>query len=95
MLPLAWILVGLLNLVAVGLYGFDKWRSGRQGARRVPERKLLWLVFLGGWPGAWLAMSLFRHKTRKQPFRTYAILWTVLTPFWLLVYWTYRELLAQ
>ena len=24
---------------------------------------------LGGWPGAWFAQQIFRHKTSKQPFR--------------------------
>lgn len=87
MLELAWALVLLLNVTALLVYGYDKWRSRGQG-RRVPERTLLWLVLLGGWVGAWLAMSLFRHKTVKQPFRRWAILWTVLNPFWLLVWAT-------
>ena len=39
-------------------------------------------------------MAWFRHKTVKQPFRRYAMLWTVLNPFWALVYWTWRELAA-
>ncbi len=85
MLELAWALVLLLNVTAVLVYGFDKWRSRGTG-RRVPERTLLWLILLGGWVGAWLAMSLFRHKTVKQPFRRWAITWTVLNPFWLLVW---------
>jgi uncharacterized membrane protein YsdA (DUF1294 family) len=87
MLDLAWGLVLVVNLLALAVYGFDKWRSRGQG-RRVPERTLLWLLFLCGWVGAWLAMSWFRHKTQKQPFRRWAILWTVVNPFWALLWWT-------
>lgn len=87
MLQLAWALVLLLNVTALVVYGYDKWKSRGQG-RRVPERTLLWLLLLGGWVGAWTAMSLFRHKTQKQPFRRWAITWTVFNPFWLLVWWS-------
>ena len=89
MLELAWALVLLLNVTAVLVYGFDKWRSRGTG-RRVPERTLLWLILLGGWVGAWLAMSLFRHKTAKASFRRWAILWTIVNPFWLLVWLSLR-----
>jgi uncharacterized membrane protein YsdA (DUF1294 family) len=58
----------------------------------VPERTLLWFLFATGWVGAWVAMSLFRHKTVKQPFRRWAIVWTLANPFWALVYWTLRTL---
>ncbi len=90
MLQLVWAVVVLLNVVTLLVFGFDKWRSRGDG-RRVSERALLWFVFLGGWIGAWLAMGWFRHKTQKQPFRRYAIAWTVLNPFWLLVWWSFTE----
>jgi uncharacterized membrane protein YsdA (DUF1294 family) len=35
----------------------------------VPERVLLGLALLGGSPGAWAGMTLFRHKTVKGRFR--------------------------
>ncbi len=35
---------------------------------RVAESTLLLSALLGGWPGAWLARGVFRHKTQKQPF---------------------------
>ncbi len=87
MFDLAWGLVLVVNLVALAVFGFDKWRSRGQG-RRVPERTLLWLLFLCGWIGAWVAMAWFRHKTQKQSFRRWAILWTVVNPFWALLWWT-------
>ena len=77
----------LLNVVTLLLFAFDKLQSRRQGARRIRERTLLWCVFLGGCVGAWVAISLFRHKTVKQPFRIFAILWTLLSPAWLVVFW--------
>ncbi len=50
------------------LYGSDK-SAAKQGAQRTPESLLHWGALLGGWPGALIAQSVFRHKTRKQPFR--------------------------
>ncbi|HEB51824.1 MAG TPA: DUF1294 domain-containing protein [bacterium] len=88
MFGVIWSLVLLWNVATVATFGWDKWSSTRNG-RRVRERTLLWMLFAAGWPGAWLAMSWFRHKTRKQPFRRYAILFTILNPFWALLYWTY------
>jgi uncharacterized membrane protein YsdA (DUF1294 family) len=87
MLGLLWGLVLIANVVTAAVFGFDKWRARRQG-RRVPERTLLWLVFATGWIGGWAAVSLFRHKTAKQPFRRLMLLWTVVNPFWLLLWWT-------
>jgi uncharacterized membrane protein YsdA (DUF1294 family) len=57
-----------LNLTTFGAYGADKIQAKR-GSWRVPEKTLLWLAFLGGSPGAWAAMTLFRHKTIKTRFR--------------------------
>lgn len=70
--PLATALVAdyvLLSTLAFLVYGADK-SAARKGARRVPEATLHILGLLGGWPGALVARHVFRHKTRKQPFRT-------------------------
>ena len=93
MLQLVWAIWLVGNVATLLLFGYDKWRSRGDG-RRVPERTLLWCILLGGWLGAWLAMAWFRHKTVKQPFRRYAILWTVLNPTWGLVWWTWRAATA-
>lgn len=50
------------------LFGFDKWRAGRGGAR-VSEAALCWISALGGWPGGFLGMILFRHKSAKGTFQ--------------------------
>ena len=56
-----------LNFAAFAAFGIDKARAER-GAWRVQESTLLTLAFLGGAIGAYAGRSLFRHKTRKQPF---------------------------
>jgi uncharacterized membrane protein YsdA (DUF1294 family) len=91
MLRACWVVVLAVNVVTAAVYAFDKWRARARGARRVPERTLLAWTFATGWVGAWLAMSLFRHKTSKTSFRRWALLWTVLNPFWALAWWTWRE----
>jgi uncharacterized membrane protein YsdA (DUF1294 family) len=62
----AWL--GAVNVVAFGYFGYDKARA-RQLGRRVPEVVLHGLSGIGGSPGAYAAMQLFRHKTIKGPFR--------------------------
>lgn len=87
---LLWALVLLVNVAAVVAFGVDKVQSRRQKARRIPERVLLWLMFFGGLLGGWFAMSFFRHKTIKRSFRVKAVLVTLLSPVWLLVYWWFK-----
>ncbi|EEO5635664.1 DUF1294 domain-containing protein, partial [Salmonella enterica] len=53
-------------------YGIDK-TAARKTWRRVPESTLLVFGVVGGWPGAIVGQQLFRHKTQKQPFKTYFI----------------------
>ncbi|WP_412762994.1 DUF1294 domain-containing protein [Rhizobium skierniewicense] len=60
------------NIIVFLIYGWDK-KAARRVEWRVRESVLLWLAFLGGSLGAVLAQQLLRHKTRKQPFRTYLI----------------------
>lgn len=62
-----WLIV--INVLAIGLFWYDKICAGR-GQWRVPEAVLLRAAFLGGSPGAKLAQFCLRHKTRKEPFRT-------------------------
>lgn len=57
-----------LSLSTFTLYYFDK-SAARSGRRRIRERTLHIFSVLGGWPGALAGQQLFRHKTRKQPFR--------------------------
>lgn len=59
---------GGLTVAAFALFALDK-RAATRGARRVRERTLLALVWLGGFAGAWAAMRVAHHKTRKWRFR--------------------------
>ncbi len=60
----------LSSLLTWLIYGADK-LAARKAWRRVPETTLLVLGLVGGWPGAILGQQCFRHKTQKQPFRTW------------------------
>ena len=66
------IFIAVLTFI---MFGLDK-RAALNERQRVPENTLHLLSLAGGWPGGLLARPLFRHKTRKQPFRTV---------FWLMV----------
>jgi uncharacterized membrane protein YsdA (DUF1294 family) len=70
-----------INVVTFVVYGWDKWRA-RRGGRRVPEAHLLWLAAVTGAIGAWTAMTLFRHKTRKRSFRRWLVLATAWNGVW-------------
>ncbi len=59
----------LFSVIAFAMYRADK-TAAERGAWRVPEANLHAVALLGGWPGALVARRVFRHKTRKQPFRT-------------------------
>lgn len=69
------LLASLLTLV---IYGVDK-MAARKAWRRVPESTLLVFGLVGGWPGAIMGQQLFRHKTQKQPFKTYFIMSVVVS----------------
>lgn len=60
---------GLLSLVTFATYGADK-SAAVKGTWRTSESTLHLLALVGGWPGALAGQKVFRHKTRKQPFRT-------------------------
>lgn len=60
--------------MAFVLMVLDK-RKAEAGDRRIPERTLLLWAFLGGAFGTVAAARLVRHKTRKQPFATWMLIW--------------------
>lgn len=61
-----------INIAAFAAFGIDKDRAERE-RQRLPERHLLLLALFGGALGAVVGQQFFRHKTRKQPFRTLLI----------------------
>lgn len=60
--------IAALSLITFALYYFDK-RAAIRGGRRTPENTLHILSALGGWPGAFLAQRIFRHKSSKTGFQ--------------------------
>lgn len=62
-----WYLLAGINLLALAAMGYDK-HQARHGRWRVRERTLFLLALLGGSPGIWAGMYLFRHKTRHWYF---------------------------
>lgn len=61
--------LGVMNLITFAVYAYDKHiAQSRKGKRRVPERTLLLLSFVGGCIGAALGMALCRHKTKHAKF---------------------------
>ncbi|RPH29104.1 DUF1294 domain-containing protein [Buttiauxella warmboldiae] len=68
-----WMGLLFITLLTFLLYGADK-LAARKGWRRVPETTLLVFGLVGGWIGAFFGQQLFRHKTQKQPFRTWFML---------------------
>lgn len=65
-----WVLPAFfaLNLLTFFAYWTDKWAAG-QGSWRVSEGTLHSWSLAGGWPGAWFAQQILRHKSSKKSFR--------------------------
>ena len=77
---IAVICISIWSLLA-SLYTFfafarDK-RAARGHRRRTPERHLHVLELIGGFPGAWLAILLLRHKSSKPSFLVVSFLTSV------------------
>lgn len=65
---------GAVSLLTFVVYAVDK-RAARNAAGRVPESVLHLLELLGGWPGAWVAQRLVRHKNAKPGYQ--AVFWLI------------------
>lgn len=63
----------VLNLFTFYAYWQDK-HAATQGQWRTAEQTLHMLGLVGGWPGAWFAHQILRHKSAKQAFRS--VYWT-------------------
>ncbi len=66
---------GGMSAVAFIAYAIDK-RCARLARRRIPEATLHTVELLGGWPGAFLAQRIVRHKNAKASYQVV---------FWLIV----------
>ena len=78
MLLILWSVWLAINLITLILYGVDK-RRAKKGAWRIPEKTLLTGTWMLGGVGAWLAMRMFRHKTKHIAFQVSAPVGAVLS----------------
>ena len=78
MMALIWGVWLAINLLVFVLYGVDK-RRAKKGQWRIPEKILLTGTWLLGGVGAWLAMRMFRHKTKHLAFQISAPIGAVLS----------------
>jgi len=72
----------LLSAATFYLYWRDKFAAQRN-AWRTPEDVLHAASLVGGWPGAWLAQRLLRHKSSKASFRK--VYWATVALHWALL----------
>lgn len=61
------IYLGVINLITFLAYGIDKLKA-KNNRWRTPEATLIFLAILGGSIGAWMGMTVFRHKTKHKKF---------------------------
>lgn len=64
---LVWLYLGT-SVLAFFMYWQDK-SAARNGRWRTKESSLLFWGLLGGWPGAFVAQRMFRHKSAKVEFQ--------------------------
>jgi uncharacterized membrane protein YsdA (DUF1294 family)/cold shock CspA family protein len=64
-IPIIYLAVSIVTYVA---YAFDK-SAAKKGAWRTRESTLHILSLIGGWPGAVVAQTRLRHKSKKESFR--------------------------
>lgn len=65
--------------LALSTFTFFAYRSDKRraeaGAWRIPESTLHLSELIGGWPGAFLAQQVFRHKTAKSSYQI--VFWAI------------------
>ena len=87
---LPWLV--LINVATVFAYAFDK-NAAEQGQWRTSEQTLHAFSLAGGWPAAWAAQQVMRHKCSKASFQAmynatifFDIAALVLWTFWLQIH---------
>ncbi len=73
------------SLVSFVAYCLDK-NAAKRDRPRTPEVTLHMMALLCGWPGAYAAQRLIRHKTVKQPFQSIFVATVILNIAGLAVY---------
>ena len=62
------IILAAWNLIVFAIYGIDKYKAKRN-RQRISESSLLLSAALMGGVGAFIGMSVFRHKTKHWKFK--------------------------
>lgn len=57
----------IINILAFSAISYDK-HLAKKHKRRIPEKRLLSFVLIGGTIGSGLGMLIFRHKTAKRSY---------------------------
>lgn len=84
-LPLELLVVyGVMSPLTYSAYARDK-DAARKGRWRTPENTLHIMSLLGGWPGAGLAQSFLRHKSKKLSFKF--VFWITVIANCAALYW--------
>ena len=87
LLPIAAIILAVLNIVSFSLMAYDK-RCAQTGKWRVPEKTLFLAAGLFGGLGGVLGMVLCRHKTQHWYFKVFFPLFLVVQiAVLILLYW--------
>lgn len=82
------IALAILNALTFLLYVADK-ATARRGGNRIPENILHLLALVGGWPGAFIAQRLFRHKIGKRRFQSIFLVTVLVNGAFL--FWVFRH----
>lgn len=75
----------IINIITLITYKIDKYCSIKK-YRRISEKTLILLSFIGGCFGAFLGMYLFHHKTKKIKFK---LLIPISSIIWIYVIYKY------
>ncbi|MGZ4031404.1 MAG: DUF1294 domain-containing protein [Tumebacillaceae bacterium] len=81
-----WIVLALIvvvNLYGLWIMGYDK-KQAKHKSRRVPEKRLFAIAFLGGGLGTYWGMMKYRHKTQHLSFK---LLFPLAALWCLVLYW--------
>ena len=91
MLPIILLWYLAASVAAVLAYGVDK-SAAERNRWRVKESTLHLLALVGGWPGALIAQSVFRHKSRKPSFQAVFTVTVIVNCVALVLVWWARRL---
>lgn len=93
--PLPLIAYPVFSSIAFLMYARDKLRA-IQGNWRIPESSFHLVEAAGGWPGAYIAQQMMRHKTVKTSYQlTFWLLVFLHVGFWILWMVSHETVLEQ